>query len=118
MSITTRYNNKSFFIRFTSDLISHCDLESIQPALQLALANGARTVVLSIVVGSLSNQRSIARILRKCRAITLGKNAGLYCVVSCQDDKDVYRSICDPLHIPYFYSEEEIPSGLFAPSEA
>jgi hypothetical protein len=105
-----------FFIRFTSDLISLCDLESIQPALQLALAKGAKTIVLSIIVGSLSNQRSIARVLRKCMAIAHGKNAELCCVVSCQDDKDMYRSICDPLHVPYFYSEKEIPSCLFLPA--
>lgn len=117
MTIATEYKNGLFFIRFTSDLVNHCDLESIFPALQLALANGAKTIVLSIIVGSLSNQRSIARVLRKCRAIAHGKSAKLCCVVSCQDDKDVYRSICDSLQVPYLHYEEEIPTDLFVQAE-
>jgi hypothetical protein len=115
MNIETEHKNGRFFIRFTSDLITPCDIESIYPALQLALANGTRNIILSVIVGSHSNQRSITRLLRQCQAITQRKNGKLCCVALCHDDKIIYRSLCDTLHIPYFYSEREIPAGFFVP---
>ena len=56
MSITTEQKNDFLFVRFTSDLISVCDGVSIKWALQQALSTGTRNIVLSVTVGSLSNQ--------------------------------------------------------------
>lgn len=111
MSITTEQKNNFLFVRFTSDLISVCDGVSIKWLLQQALSNGTRNFVLSVTVGSLSNPRSVSRLLRQCLNVVRSGNGKLFFVELNDEDESVYRSICDSMQIP-LYNSEDIPCSV------
>jgi hypothetical protein len=115
MSVTTEQKNGFFFVRITSDLISVCDGVVIKGTLQQALTNGTSNIVLSVTVGSLSNQHSISRLIRQCRQAVRCGNGNLYFVELNNDEKSSYRSICDSLQITIFDSEDKIGSYISAP---
>ena len=110
MSITTEQKNDFLFVRFTSDLIGVCDGVAIKGALQQALSTGTRNIVLSVTVGSLSNSRSILRILRQCREVVRSGNGNLFFVELSNEEKSVYQSICDSMQIPLYTSEHSRPT--------
>jgi hypothetical protein len=115
MGITTEQKNGFLFVRFTSDLVSVCDGVTIKWALQQALSNGTRNIVLSVTVGSLSNQRSITRLLRQCRNVVRSGNGNLFFVELNEEEENVYRSICDSMQIPLYTSEDKISPVVSSP---
>jgi hypothetical protein len=115
MSITTEHKNNFFFVRVTSDLLSHCDGDAIKGVLLQALATGTKDIVLSVSVGTLSNRHSIARLLRLCREVVRSGNGHLYCVERNHEEKRVYEGLCDSLKIPLYDSEEKVGPVVFSP---
>lgn len=115
MSITTEQKNDVLFVRFTSDLLTLCDSAAIQGALQKALSNGTRNIALSVTVGSLSNQRSVSRLLRQSREAVRNENGNLFLVELNNEENSAYHSICDSLHIPLYDSEEKIDAAIAVP---
>ena len=118
MSITTEQKNNFLFVRFTSDLVSVCDGVTIKWALQQALSNGTRNIVLSVTVRSLSNSRSISRLLRQCQNVVRSGNGKLLFVELNDEDESVYRSICDSMQIHLYHSEDIPCSVIEEPSRA
>jgi len=110
MSIATEQKNDFLFVRLTSDLIGVCDGVAIKGALQQALSTGAKNIVLSVTVGSLSNQRSISRLLRQCQNVVRSGNGKLFFVELNNEEESVYRSICDSMQIPLYNSEDTLCS--------
>jgi hypothetical protein len=110
--IATEHKNDQLFIRFTSDLITACDDVAIKFALQQALSTGTRNFVMSVLVGSLANQRYIAKLLRQCKEIVHSEGGNLLFVEQGDETDSMYRSICQSLEIPMFDSEEKIEIGV------
>lgn len=113
--ITTERKNGFFFVRFTSDLVTECDVVSIKFALQQALATGTRNIALSVVVGSLLNQRFISRLLRQCKELVHRENGNLFFVELGDATDSMYHAICDALEIPLFDSEDKIDAAVTLP---
>ena len=118
MSITTEQKNNFLFVRFTSDLVSVCDGVTIKWALQQALSNGTKNIALSVTVGSLSNQRSVSRLLRQCQNVVRSGNGKLFFIELDNEEESVYRSICDSMQIPLYNSEDMLCSVIEEPSRA
>jgi hypothetical protein len=110
--ITAEQKNDFLFIRFTSDLVTECDVGSIKSALQEALSTGTRNIAFAVSVGSLSNQRFISRLLRQCREIVHRENGNLFLVEPGDGAESMYHAICDTLGIPHFNSEEKIDAEV------
>lgn len=106
--ITTEQKNDLLFVRFTSDLVTVCDVVAIKFALQQALSTGTRNIALSVLVGSLSNQRFISRLLRQCKDIVHRENGNLVFVELGDTEDFMYHAICNALAIPLFDSEDKI----------
>jgi hypothetical protein len=110
--VATEQKTDFLFVRFTSDLVTAYDVVSIKSALQQALENGIRNIALSVMVGSLSNQHFISRILRQCKEIVQRENGNLYFVELGDEMNSMYHSICQTLEIPMFESEDKIDQAV------
>ena len=108
MSIATERKDGFLFIRFTSDSVTDSDITAIKAAVAKALSEGIKEIVFRVDIGSLSNQLVISRLLLQCSEIVWQKKGRLVLVEESHNEKSVFRTICDTLHISHFDSEEKV----------
>jgi hypothetical protein len=109
MSIATEKKGGFQFIRFITDSVTESDISAIKATVAKVLSEGTKGIVLCVDVGSLSNQLVISRLLLQCSEMVRRKAGRLVFIEDSHNEKSVFRTICDTLHIPHCDSEEKLP---------
>ena len=106
------------FVRFISDSLTESDFSAIKSSVAKALSEGTKEIVFRVDVGSLSNQLVISRLLLQCSEIVWRKKGRLVFVEESQNEKSVFRTICETLHIAHCDSEEKLSEVVAAAGPA
>jgi hypothetical protein len=106
MSIQTSRKDTYQIIRFVSDMVMESDANAVKEVVEQALQTGIKNFVFSVSVGSLSNRRTISRILLWCNETIRRWDGRLLFIEKDADETCVFRDLCESLKIPLYRNLE------------
>jgi hypothetical protein len=118
MTSTAEKKEGILVVGFTTDAVTESDITSIKAAVAEALSDGIARIVFRVEVGSLANQLVISRLLLQCSEIVRSKKARLHFVEESHQDKSVFQTVCESLHVLHCDNEEKLAAQFSAAGEA
>jgi hypothetical protein len=102
MSIQTSSRDSFQIIRMETDMVMESDINTIKETVNMALKAGTVNFVLSVSIGSLTNNRVISRLIEWCRETIWRQKGTLLFIEKNNGQECIFSSLCESLHIPMY----------------